>query len=320
MLMEKIILVLVLVLALLALPYFFKLYGLKKITRSDIPVSGDWIKLSRGNIYFEWFTPDASKEIKGTLVLVHGFSTPSFVWGGLINNFTFSGYKVLVYDHFGRGFSERPRVKYDKDLYLETLRELIESQKIEDQVHLVGYSMGGPIVGFYADAYPQDTKSTTLIAPAGFSKSIPDMKSWTTMPIVGDWFWRVFSDRLYGIGNMSETQYSEDPLSINEDRFLPLFQDQLRFRGFNESLLSTIRYFNLFDVRKTYESLHSKKVPVLALWGKKDGVVPYEGSQEFKRIFTNGKLVSLDEGTHDITYRQPTKVGEEITKFINSLE
>lgn len=320
MLMEKIILVLVLVLALLALPYFFKLYGLKKITRSDIPVSGDWIKLSRGNIYFEWFTPDASKEIKGTLVLVHGFSTPGFVWGGLINNFTSSGYKVLVYDHFGRGFSERPRVKYDKDLYLETLRELIESQKIEDQVHLVGYSMGGPIVGFYADAYPQDTKSTTLIAPAGFSKSIPDMKSWTTMPIVGDWFWRVFSDRLYGIGNMSETQYSEDPLSINEDRFLPLFQDQLRFRGFNESLLSTIRHFNLFDVRKTYESLHSKKVPVLALWGKKDGVVPYEGSQEFKRIFTNGKLVSLDVGTHDITYRQPTKVGEEITKFINSLE
>tara|TARA_B100002051_G_C16324844_1_gene433976 strand:- start:187 stop:609 length:423 start_codon:yes stop_codon:yes gene_type:complete len=139
------------------------------------------------------------------------------------------------------------------------------------------------------------------------------------MPIVGDWFWRVFSDRLYGIGNMSETQYSEDPLSINEDRFLPLFQDQLRFRGFNESLLSTIRHFNLFDVRKMYESLNSKQVPILAIWGKKDGVVPYTGSQEFERIFNNGKLVSLEEGTHDITYRQPTKVGEEIIYFINSL-
>jgi pimeloyl-ACP methyl ester carboxylesterase len=251
---------------------------------------------------------------------VHGFSTPSFVWGGLINNFTSSGYKVLVYDHFGRGYSERPRIKYDKDLYLETLRELIESQQIKDQVHLVGYSMGGPIVGFYAETYPRDTKSATLIAPAGFSKSIPDMKSWTTMPIVGDWFWRVFSDRLYGIGNMSETQYSDDPLSINEDRFLPLFQDQLRFRGFNESLLSTIRHFNLFDVRKMYESLHLKQVPILAIWGKKDGVVPYTGSQEFERIFSNGKLVSLEEGTHDITYRQPTKVGEEIINFINSLQ
>jgi len=318
--MEKFFLILLVILLLLAVPYFYKLYGLKKITRSDVPSNGNWIELSRGNIYFEWFIPDASTETKGTMVLVHGFSTPSFVWGGLIDNFTSSGYRVLVYDHFGRGYSERPRVKYDKNLYLETLRELIESQKIKDQVHLVGYSMGGPIVGFYAEAYPEDTKSATLIAPAGFSKSIPDMKSWTTMPIVGDWFWRVFSNRLYGIGNMSETQFSEDPLSINEDRFMPLFQNQLRFRGFNESLLSTIRHFNLFDVRKMYESLHSKQVPILALWGKKDGVVPFTGSQEFERIFTNGNLVTLDEGTHDITYRQPTKVGEEITKFINSLE
>ena len=318
--MEKLFLALIIILMLLAVPYFYKLYGLKQISKSDIPEKGDWVELSRGNIYFEWFLPDDSKEIKGTMVLVHGFSTPSFVWGGLINNFTSSGYKVLVYDHFGRGYSERPRIKYDKDLYLETLRELIESQQIKDQVHLVGYSMGGPIVGFYAETYPRDTKSATLIAPAGFSKSIPAMKSWTTMPIVGDWFWRVFSDRLYGIGNMSETQYSEDPLSINEDRFLPLFQDQLRFRGFNESLLSTIRHFNLFDVRKMYESLHLKQVPILAIWGKKDGVVPYTGSQEFERIFSNGKLISLEEGTHDITYRQPTKVGEEIINFINSLQ
>jgi hypothetical protein len=48
--------------------------------------------------------------------------------------------------------------------------------------------------------------------------------------------------------------------------------------------------------------------------------VPYTGSQEFERIFSNGKLVSLEEGTHDITYRQPTKVGEEIINFINSLQ
>ena len=157
--MEKVFLGLVVIIILLAAPYFYKLYGLKQITKSDIPSRGDWVELSRGNIYFEWFKPDASTEVKGTMVLVHGFSTPSFVWGGLINNFTTSGYKVLVYDHFGRGFSERPRIKYDKNLYVETLRELIQSQQIEGQVHVVGYSMGGPIVGHYAEIYPEDTKA-----------------------------------------------------------------------------------------------------------------------------------------------------------------
>ena len=92
MLMEKLFLALIIILMLLAVPYFYKLYGLKQISKSDIPEKGDWVELSRGNIYFEWFLPDDSKEIKGTMVLVHGFSTPSFVWGGLINNFTSSGY------------------------------------------------------------------------------------------------------------------------------------------------------------------------------------------------------------------------------------
>ena len=118
---------------------------------------------------------------------------------------------------------------------------------------------------------------------------------------------------------MSETQFSEDPLSINEDKFLPLFQEQLKFRGFNESLLSTVRNFNLFDVRSMYESLSQKNISILTLWGKKDGVVPFSGSEEFERIFSEGKLVSLEEGTHDITYRQPTIVSEEIISFINSI-
>tara|TARA_B110000008_G_scaffold84041_1_gene85872 strand:- start:575 stop:1528 length:954 start_codon:yes stop_codon:yes gene_type:complete len=317
--MEKLFFGILIAILLLAIPYFYKIYSLIKITEEDLPDSGSWVNLSRGNIYFQWHTPEVSEPLKGTIVLVHGFSTPSFVWGGLLDNFLNAGYKVLVYDHYGRGYSERPNIQYDKELYLETLRELIVSQDIQESVHLVGYSMGGPIVGLYADQYPESTKSTTLIAPAGFSTSIPNMKSWTTMPIIGDWFWRVFSDRLYGIGNMSETQSSSDPLSINENQFLPLFQKQLQFRGFNESLLSTIRHFNLFDVREMYLSLSNKKIPMLALWGKKDGVVPYTGSKEYKSIFPEGNFISLEEGTHDITYRQPTIVGQEIIKFIDSL-
>ena len=179
--------------------------------------------------------------------------------------------------------------------------------------------MGGPIASYYAAEYRNEVASVSLIAPAGFSKSLPQTKSWITMPVVGDWFWRVFSHRLYGVGNMSETQYSDDPLSINEDKFLPLFQDQLRFKGFNESLLSTIRNFNLFDVRDMYENLSKKEIPMLALWGKKDGIVPFSGSEEYQRIFDNGKLVVLEEGTHDITYRQPTIVGTEIIDFIDQL-
>tara|TARA_Y100001970_G_C14259557_1_gene878696 strand:+ start:3432 stop:4388 length:957 start_codon:yes stop_codon:yes gene_type:complete len=315
--MYKLLIVLLILLFILVTTYVYKVLKLKKITKDDLPSEGDWAPLSRGNIYYRWYSHDSASEQSRIAIFVHGFSTPSFVWEGLIKQFNDRGYKVLVYDHFGRGYSERPRTKYDKSLYLETLRELIIHQNINTTVDLIGYSMGGPIVSYYANLYPENVRSLNLIAPAGFGMAVTDeIKSWRTMPIVGDWLWRVFSDKIYGIGNMSETKFSDDPLAINEDIFLPKFREQLKYRGFNEALLSTVRNFNLFDVRAMYKELTKKDIPVLAVWGKKDGIVPYHGSKEFKSIFSEGKLVTIEEGTHDITYRQPSQVGEGILNFI----
>ena len=39
---------------------------------------------------------------------------------------------------------------------------------------------GRPNCGYYAERYPEDSESVSLIAPAGFSKSIPEVKSWWT--------------------------------------------------------------------------------------------------------------------------------------------
>ena len=108
----------------LYIPYLLKTYHLLTLKSSDLPSEGSWIKLSKGNIYYRWFMPNELKDNGETIVMVHGFSTPSFVWGGLLDNLTSEGYRVLVYDHFGRGYSERPKTPYNKDLYVESLKEL----------------------------------------------------------------------------------------------------------------------------------------------------------------------------------------------------
>ena len=300
----------------LYVPYIFKTFKLKKITISDIPEEGDWAELSDGNIFYRWFHPHKEIANEETIVLVHGFSTPSFVWRGLIDNFCNSGFKVLVYDHFGRGFSERPRINYDKELYVRSLKDLIDNQKIENKVHLVGYSMGGPIVGYFAEKYSELTKSISLIAPAGFQQAMSGVNSWTIKPIIGEWFWHVFNNRIYGVGRMSETSYSDDPLSINEEEFLENFNKQLMFKGFTESLLSTVRHFNLLDCRRMYKDLGNLNIPTFVAWGKVDGVVPYSSSKNLKECIPHSELLTLEDGTHDITYRQPTEVGNAINNFL----
>ena len=318
--MNYLFLILALIFILFYLPYFLKTYHLLTLKNSDIPSEGSWVKLTEGNIYYRWFTPDDSKDNGEIIVMVHGFSTPSFVWGGLLENLTSQGYKVLVYDHYGRGYSERPKTSYNKDLYVDSLKELMDSQDIAQPVHLVGYSMGGPIVGHFAVSYPDLSKSLTLIAPAGFMIEASGLTGWTTKPLFGDWFWHVFNHRIYGVGRMSETVGSDDPLSINEEEFLTNFNNQLLYKGFTESLLSTVRNFNLFNAEEMYSRIGSMKIPTLAIWGKLDGVVPYDGSLLLKKSIPQVTLETIDEGTQVITYRQPTQVGEAMKTFLLTIE
>ena len=105
------------VLLIICIPYLRKTLPLKKIQASDLPSEGSWVKVKRGNIYYRWYKSETTARPREVMVMVHGFSTPSFVWKGLIKKLTSHGIDLLVYDHFGRGWSERPFTNYDKGLY-----------------------------------------------------------------------------------------------------------------------------------------------------------------------------------------------------------
>ena len=67
------------------------------------------------------------------------------------------------------------------------------------------------------------------------------------------------------------------------------------------------------------KNLHLKKNSNSCHLGKKRWNSSFYRVAGVQRIFDNGKLVVLEEGTHDITYRQPTIVGTEIIDFIDQL-
>ena len=52
-----------------------------------------------------------------TVVLVHGFSVPYYIWDSTTTALAAAGYRVVRYDEYGRGLSDRPNVDYTADLY-----------------------------------------------------------------------------------------------------------------------------------------------------------------------------------------------------------
>ena len=317
--MTKILVTLSIILLLLGLPYFVQTNKLKTLTASDIPTAGAWVSLKEGNLYYRWHYPDEKVSNNETVVLVHGFSTPHFVWDGMKGFLLDAGYSVLVFDHYGRGYSERPRIKYTRDVFVQSLKELLDSQKISESVHLVGYSMGGPVVGHFTSEFPDMVESISLIAPAGFMAENPTKDWWIMKPLVGDWFLNVFGSRLVFQGNEEKGEPPrEDPLALSKKEFIKKVEIQMQYKGFINALLSTARNFNFFSTQEMFGDVGNLNKPILTIWGTEDEVVPFMGRKELTNYIPQSELLILEGGKHDITYAEPSMVGAAIRDFLMS--
>lgn len=91
------------------------------------------------------------------LLLVHGISTPAPVWKSIIPQLVQAGYRVLIFDLYGRGLSDAPILPYDIPLYVSQISFLLTSKPDWEKFSIGGMSLGGSIgeSGFPAvDTFP----------------------------------------------------------------------------------------------------------------------------------------------------------------------
>ena len=116
-------------------PYLGETAELDEAVRASAP--GSFVRLSDGYTHYELDGPESGQPV----VLVHGFSVPYFMWDPTFEFLTESGFRVLRYDLLGRGYSDRPKVRYDIDTFCQQLKELLDILGLE-QINLMGLSMG----------------------------------------------------------------------------------------------------------------------------------------------------------------------------------
>ena len=66
---------------------------------------GAFIELSKG---FTYYHEENSSSNLGTILLIHGFSVPSYIWEPTLKRLSSSGYRVVTMDLYGRGYSSNP--------------------------------------------------------------------------------------------------------------------------------------------------------------------------------------------------------------------
>jgi pimeloyl-ACP methyl ester carboxylesterase len=243
--------------------------------------------------------------------MVHGFAVPMFILSATFHALTQAGFRVLRYDLYGRGFSDRPFVKYDMDLFIHQLVDLLESLQISQTISLLGLSMGGIISAAFSDKYPERVNKLILVDPAGFPLRFSPLIKLLSLPGLGE---IIFG--LVGEGNLENGILGSmyDPDHIRE--FMQRLKPQMRYKGYKRALLSTVRAAFIDNGIESYKRIARSSLPVLLIWGEEDRTVPFKHSRTLIELIPQVEFHPIPGAGHIPHYEKPELVNPILFDFL----
>jgi len=270
---------------------------------------GAFLTTSQGQLHYRWYGPEDGPVI----VMAHGFSTPNFIFEPNAKALADQGFRVLTFDHFGRGWSDRPKAKYTPDFYDNELTELVDGLGITEPFGLVGLSMGGPITAEFTARHPERVSKLFLFVPAGFETSTNTGSSQDLLlrtPIIGDWVWRVFGKQLLLASYTKDN--STAPLT---EGLAGNLLEQIEYAGYFEALLSSYRHLPMPDQDNIFARVEATSVPVHAMFGEEDATVLIASADRMETAAPSATITRIAEGGHSLNYQMASEANAILIDF-----
>jgi acylglycerol lipase len=223
-----------------------------------------------------------------TVIIVHGIAEHSGRYEEMMTYLELHHISTFAFDLRGHGQSAGKRGKLSHfKLILEDLHGLVNHVKKtypNDQIFLLGHSLGGLITHMYAVTYQDVAGIITSGAPTHFLKDVlplrilgPKLLSWYSVKT------NFADDKLSRIPSV-EKAYINDPLNLKK-----MYGSLI-----GQMMVSGVRYL------KKHASKH--KVPTLILHGEDDKIVPKNMSQSwFETIPSEDKtMIIYPNAYHEI--------------------
>nr|WP_244868040.1 alpha/beta hydrolase [Vannielia litorea] len=249
-------------------------------------------------------------------VLVHGLTTPSWVFDAIADGLVVQGWQVLRHDLWGRGGSDMPGKAQGPDLFVRQLAGVIDAEHPGERVLLVGYSMGAAISIAYAEAYPERVRGLAMLAPAGLGHRLDRFTRFcVATPVLGDWLWAVFAGM--GLRAQARRAAAQGPSSV-EDITARLAAES-RTRGYRRAVLSSLRHMLKQRMGPVLTELDGKGLPMLAVWGGEDGLIARAAPERMARRAPGCAQVTVRGAGHGLPHTHPREVLKALRGFAETL-
>ena len=246
---------------------------------------GHFIQLSDGFTYYKEANENSAKDV---IILIHGFSVPSYIWNPTYQKLKNQGFRVITLDLYGRGFSDNLDTDYTDLLMANQVLELLNHLNI-NQAHLVGLSNGGRIISQVAVLKPQLIQSLIYVS----SNSFENIESSTDISV--------------SIDEINEfiSRYPEIALGQLDDFFDPTqfpnwskkYTTLQQFKGFAQALISTRKNHTTMD--SIHQKINYLNLPVYTIWGVADRIVVYANFKDkLAKLLPNRKEFFIKKSAH----------------------
>lgn len=273
--------------------------------RAEAP--GKFIRLADGVTHYEVAGPDTGRVV----LFASAFSVPAFISDPLFQALADSGFRVIRFDYFGRGWSDRPNVEYDQWLFVRQMAGLLDSLGVSMPVTLVSVSYGAAMITSFADRYPGRVRALVYLDPV-FNNRRP-LQPQERSRLAWDYHMVLRG----GSNEMAEGQLYDFLYPDRHPEWVARYRVQQQFKGTREAWRRTRAAIAAApDQLEQLRRVGSSPRPVLVIWGRQDPVAPFSESPGIMSALPRGTLVPIDSAGHMSHADQPAAVTAAVVRAL----
>lgn len=255
------------------------------------------------------------------LLLIHGMAGSAHTWRAVLPQLA-KKYRVIAPDLIGHGQSSKPRTDYSLGAFAVGLRDLLDELGVASAT-VVGHSLGGGVAMQFLYQHPEYCRRLVLISSGGLGPDVGWILRLLAAPGAEFVMPVIAPAPVLRAGNAARSWFSS--MGLRSPRGAEIWNAYSSFadRGTREAFIRTLR--SVVDYRGQSVSALNRLnlregLPVLAIWGEKDDIIPVDHAYSALQARPDCRLEILPHVGHFAQVEAPEVVVDLIDELISTTE
>jgi pimeloyl-ACP methyl ester carboxylesterase len=311
--------------ALLFLSFLVAFAGSAQSVSYPYPVQYLTLNIEQQPVKMAYMDVKPAKPNGRSVILFHGKNFNGYYWKDVISFLKDEGYRVIVPDQVGWGYSDKPNIHYSFHLLSHNNKKLLDTLGIS-RVNVIAHSMGGMLATRFVLMYPNTVEKLVFENPIG----LEDYKTFVPYRTVEEQFAGEMKADYNSLKKYQQTYYPE--WKPEYEQYVQAQYDALQRPDFKAATwASALTYQMIYEQPVVYE-FNNIKAPTLLIMGQEDrtvvgknlldketasrhGYYPELGKKMKKQI-KGSKLVKLEGVGHIPHIQSPEDFKKHVLSFL----